>query len=133
MSLFIKKHARLSPEQSDGFRVLVTRYWLRGLKRTSVDEWIKDLAPSKELLAEYTEFTKSPSNILSTDQYHDHWSQKYRREMAEQKDLVLVLARRHLAGKVITLLCACHDTKYCHRTLLAQLIEEAAQGIKENE
>ena len=36
-------------EASDGTRVLVDRIWLRGLTKehASVDEWLKDIAPSE--------------------------------------------------------------------------------------
>jgi len=37
--------------RSDGSRVLVDRLWPRGLtkERAAIDEWLRDLAPSKEL------------------------------------------------------------------------------------
>ena len=39
------------PEASDGTRVLVDRIWPRGLTKehASVDEWLKDIAPSAGL------------------------------------------------------------------------------------
>ena len=39
----------------DGLRVLITRYRPRGLKKADEtwDVWIKDLAPSAELLADF--------------------------------------------------------------------------------
>ena len=40
-------------EPADGYRLLVMRYWPRGVRKTRVDGWLKDLAPSKDLLAAY--------------------------------------------------------------------------------
>ena len=34
----------------DGFRVLVTRYWPRGVKKEAVDIWFKDLGPAPALI-----------------------------------------------------------------------------------
>jgi uncharacterized protein YeaO (DUF488 family) len=37
-------------DPSDGRRVLVTRYWPRGIPRAAVDEYVRKLGPSRELL-----------------------------------------------------------------------------------
>ena len=39
-------------EQSDGDRILVTRYWPRGISREhlAITDWLRELAPSKELI-----------------------------------------------------------------------------------
>ncbi len=39
------------PEPVDGYRILVDRLWPRGMSkdRASIDEWMKDIAPSNEL------------------------------------------------------------------------------------
>ena len=43
--------------QSDGKRILVDRLWPRGLEKEKavIDEWMKDIAPSDELL--FTDWT----------------------------------------------------------------------------
>ena len=43
-----------SPADNDGLRVLIMRYWPRGVRRERVDVWLKDAAPSTELLKAYT-------------------------------------------------------------------------------
>ena len=35
-------------ETSDGVRVLVTRYWPRGVRKEHFDCWMRELAPSAE-------------------------------------------------------------------------------------
>jgi len=37
------------PEPDDGIRVLVDRFWQRGVSKDKVDVWLRDLAPSDEL------------------------------------------------------------------------------------
>ena len=44
-----------SIENSDGTRILITRYWPRGIKKEHFDRWYKDLSPSKKLLKDYKE------------------------------------------------------------------------------
>ena len=50
------------PEASDGTRVLVDRIWPRGLTKehASVDEWLKDIAPSAGLR---TWFAHDPNRL----------------------------------------------------------------------
>jgi hypothetical protein len=45
------KRVYQKPEKQDGFRVLVDRFWPRGLtkEKARVDLWLKDLAPSDQL------------------------------------------------------------------------------------
>src|SRR5690606_34435195 len=40
------------PDNDDGYRVLIDRMWPRGMKKETApfDEWLKDIAPSKELI-----------------------------------------------------------------------------------
>lgn len=129
----IDKHARKNPEKGDGYRLLVTRYWLRGLKRESINLWLKELAPSEDLLSEYSQFSAQPNEDCIKIKHHEEWSNKYRTEMLGQQELIYDLARRHLNGNTLTLLCACHSTVQCHRTILAELIEDAATAILTNE
>lgn len=42
-----------SIENSDGIRILISRYWPRGIKKEKFDIWYKDLSPSKNLLKDY--------------------------------------------------------------------------------
>ena len=133
MAILTKKHAWIYPEVGDGYRLLVTRYWLRGLKCETVNVWLKELAPSMALLAEHKEFSGQAEDAESLDAYHGIWSDKYRSEMKAQQETIGALARRHKAGEILTLLCACHDPKHCHRTILAELIEDAAMVISEDD
>lgn len=133
MPIRIDKHARLNPQPGDGYRLLITRYWLRGLKRESINLWYKELAPSEKLLSQYSAYVKANHTEEQLIAYHQMWASMYRVEMNNQQELINHLARRHIDGDTLTLLCACHSPERCHRKLLAELIEETARFIAGNE
>ena len=102
-------------EEADGQRLLITRYWPRGIskKRLNISEWIRDLAPSKELLQDW-------KNEKITWQEYE---KRYYKEMEIKKQFIQELV--NLAEtSTITLLCfEKEDNPYCHRHLLKRLIE----------
>jgi uncharacterized protein YeaO (DUF488 family) len=108
-------------EADDGFRLLITRYRPRGLRKEDEtwDAWNPDLGPSKDLLAHFK--GKVGEGI--------DWS-TYRRlylvEMRKHRDAIAELAGRAKAGETITLLCSssCMRESRCHRSLLKELIEK---------
>ena len=102
-------------ERGDGTRILVMRYWCRPLskEKAKVDEWIKELAPSKELHRDY--YAK---NIDFAE-----YVQRYFKEIEAQKSIIKELARRSIT-ETITLLCFEKTDERCHRRLLKELIEK---------
>lgn len=103
-------------EESDGQRILVARYWPRGLSRERLflTEHLKDVAPSIELLQDWKK------GNISWDEYKE----RYHREMLQQREKVRELAER-ANGKTITLLCfEREDNPHCHRHLLKKLIDK---------
>jgi uncharacterized protein YeaO (DUF488 family) len=112
-------------EPDDGFRLLVTRYRPRGVKKADEtwDAWEPDLGPRVELHAAV--YGKGvPPIPWST------YCRRYLLEMRKQKAKIAELARRVAAGERITLLCssACVRESRCHRSILKELIESAAGG-----
>jgi uncharacterized protein YeaO (DUF488 family) len=109
-------------EPDDGFRLLVTRYRPRGLRKEEEtwDEWRPALGPSKEL--HRAVYPKSGSAI-PWPQYRHRYLEEQRRNKGEIEEL----ARRVRAGETITLLCssACVREARCHRSILRELIEAA--------
>ncbi|MDZ7261801.1 MAG: DUF488 family protein [candidate division KSB1 bacterium] len=100
----------------DGQRILVMRYWPRGVKKTDIDRWLKDLGTSPELIQlwkkgkiEWEEFRKRYLEGLQ-----DFEKQKLINELVE------AVQNR----QTITLLCSCIDERRCHRWILKELIEE---------
>ncbi len=103
-------------EESDGQRILVSRYWPRGLsrERLSLTEHLKEVAPSVELLHDW-----KASNI-SWNEYKN----RYYKEMAQQQETISKLAKK-ASDKTITLLCfEREENSHCHRHLLKKLIEK---------
>lgn len=111
-------------QASDGFRLLVCRYRPRALpkKDETWDAWWPALGPSRELHAELYGKHGPPLSFAK-------FRPRYRQEMAAQTERIDQLAAMLDEGQTITLLCssACTDPDQCHRTLLAQLIEERRQ------
>jgi uncharacterized protein YeaO (DUF488 family) len=102
-------------EESDGDRILVTRYRPRGILKTqlSITDWLRNLAPSKKLLHDWKE------QSISWQQY----SVRYHEEMAGEQKTIRELAKK-AKGRTITLLCfEREDNPHCHRHLLKKLVE----------
>lgn len=105
-------------EPEDGYRLLVMRYWPRGVRKDQIDGWIKELAPSKELLA----------GLRDEQIDWDEFSACYRREMGERdKELGLFDKVRSLEAAHGTVLLICHEDlskpgAHCHRELLKEML-----------
>lgn len=106
------------PAAGDGHRLLVMRFWPRGVRKERVDAWDRGLAPSRELLTDL----RSEAIDWVTYTRRFHW------EMAHRDDAVAAFASlaQRAETETVTLLCWCHDETRCHRTLLKALIEDAA-------
>jgi uncharacterized protein YeaO (DUF488 family) len=110
-------------EGDEGLRVLICRYRPRGVSKADEtwDVWYPDLGPSRELHAAV--YTDTASKV--------GWPQYRRRYLEEQRSnrqRIDELAARVRSGETITLLCssACVREARCHRSVLKQLIEDAA-------
>jgi uncharacterized protein YeaO (DUF488 family) len=111
--------AKDEPLSEDGLRVLVMRQWPRGVRKVRTDLWLKDAAPSKELLHEYNHAGQSWAEF----------ERRYRSEILDERAYVLdrlrELEREH---GVLTL--QCHERippgEHCHREVLAELLTAPA-------
>ena len=106
-------------EESDGERILVTRYWPRGIAKARLNaaEWVREVAPSKGLLEDWK------ASRISWDEY----TARYREEMLAQEAAVAALRRKARKG-TITLLCYEREgDPHCHRYLLKELIDNPRQ------
>jgi uncharacterized protein YeaO (DUF488 family) len=116
LTIYVEKSIYDPKSREDGLRVLVMRYWPRGIKKVKVDVWFKDLGTNKELIRAWK------SGKVT-------WSKFRKRYIADLKNeqkqaIIRDLAKRSKTAK-ITLLCGCRDAKTCHRTILREQIEEA--------
>jgi uncharacterized protein YeaO (DUF488 family) len=107
----------------DGFRLLICRYRPRGVPKLGEpwDAWCNALAPSQELHA--ARYGKTGPAID-----FGAYAARFLGEMATRRYWIESFAERIRAGETLTLLCssACTDAAQCHRSLVQQLIEEAA-------
>src|SRR5262249_27631994 len=96
-------YAPSSPD--DGVRVLVMRLWPRGIKKTAIDLWLKDLGADV-------------ANLRAWKAGKLDWPEMRRRYVAglEQPPAAAALTElRTLASKrKVTLLCSCEEESHCH-------------------
>ena len=105
----------------DGHRLLVMRFWPRGVRSAHVDEWERGLAPSGPLLADLN------GGAIGWAEYEP----RFRREMAEREDSRAALRGlvRRAQRETVTLLCRCPDEARCHRSLLRDLALGAGGAV----
>jgi uncharacterized protein YeaO (DUF488 family) len=106
--------------RGDGRRVLVDRLWPRGVskERLAIDEWMKDLAPTAELRRW---FAHDPAKWLT-------FRRRYKRELQEHGDLIDLLARRALQGRV-TLIFGAKDESHNDAVVLAAVVRRRMAAI----
>ena len=88
------------------------RLWPRGIRKSSVNLWLKELGPQYPLLRAFKdgkiswpEFSRRYKTGLKTLAAH------------EQLGQLRAIAKKNQ----VTVLCGCKDPSHCHRTLLAKL------------
>ena len=101
-------------ERGDGKRILVDRLWPRGVKKTAIDVWIKDVAPSDDLRNWFHHEEPKWRTFRS----------KYRKELSANKDAVVEL--RKAAEGTATLLYGAKDEAHNQAVVLAEYLK----GVK---
>ncbi len=120
-------HSPIQPE-TDGLRLLTTRFRGRGLASNRYHVWMPNLGPSEKLLRSFL------GGKLSWPEF----SRRYRAEIFENPRLdagnatiknhgqkfTLRLIRELARRSPVTLLCHCAENEpHCHRHLLRRLLE----------
>lgn len=101
------------PSPGDGRRMLITRYWPRGVPKSAVDEYTTKVAPSRELLREFKH------EGLTWEEYAPRYFEEMKQpEAATEIERLAKLAK----SEPITLMCTCEDQQRCHSSLLKELI-----------
>jgi uncharacterized protein YeaO (DUF488 family) len=97
----------------DGHRVLIDRLWPRGVSRdrAKLDEWERDVAPSKELRQW---FGHEPERF-------DEFRRRYIEELNRQRPRLTSL-RRRARERTLTLVYAAHDTEHNDAVVLAEVL-----------
>ncbi|MFE9809293.1 DUF488 domain-containing protein [Streptomyces sp. NPDC005227] len=106
------------PETADGRRILVDRLWPRGLskERASLDEWLKDVAPSNGLRVAYH------AGELDFAAFRGH----YQAELDDPEHAAAVEHLLDLDGEeTVTLVTAVKEPENSHvGVLIAHLVEQ---------
>jgi uncharacterized protein YeaO (DUF488 family) len=149
MTLAIKLKSLKEPtEDSDGLRILIARYRPRYLpkQKENWDQWWKELAPSRDLWKSYIkdkeigwpeyerqyidEIKNNPGSvhllqIVSSFVNGNGDGSKYVQQEQEQQK------RYDLIQKcdTLTLLCHCKDEKYCHRSIVKEMILKSSRNM----
>jgi uncharacterized protein YeaO (DUF488 family) len=111
-------HGSIYEPEGPGLRVLIMRQWPRGVRKDRVDVWMRDAAPSHELLQAYHHAGLS----------WEDFEQRYRAEILEERPEVLQeLWGLERERGTVRLLCyeRMPPHEHCHRlTLMAMLANE---------
>ncbi len=123
--IMIKTKSIYDPaSDEDGVRVLVTRYWPRGVSKDRVHLWLKDLSPAPVLIKAYK------SGEISWDEfrcaYLEEMDSEARQHALGKAPALIYSSAENLEQKPsnVTLLCTCRDSALCHRSVLRGLISK---------
>lgn len=103
-------------EESDGIRILITRFYPRGVKKEHFDVWIRELAPSPSLLQSYKQGERNWADFKTA-------FLSELRENIDSLEVIHALNQQNVV-KSITLLCYEKDGTPCHRHIVKNIIEE---------
>jgi uncharacterized protein YeaO (DUF488 family) len=95
-------------EPGDGVRVLITRYYPRGVRKDRFDRWIKPLSPSRELLWSYKK---------AGQKNWDQFRESFLSELRGSPEGIEALRELAALGQLqdVTLLCYEKEGLPCHR------------------
>jgi len=107
------------PTSDDGVRILVDRFWPRGLskEKARVDLWLKEIAPSNELRKWYGHDPKKWAEFR----------EKYFKYLDMKRELVNQIIQKIKEGDV-TLLYSSKEEKLNNAVALKEYIEKQKQG-----
>ena len=105
------------PSPTDGLRVLVMRFWPRGVRRERVGLWLRELGTSPALIKDWK------SGAIQWTAFRRSYQESLRDPAALQAVLKI---RKLLAQQPVTLLCSCPDEARCHRGILKQVVLQQA-------
>jgi len=109
--------------KSDGHRILITRYYPRGVKKTHFDDWVRELAPSRDLLKDYK---------LGEIEWSE-FEHKFQQEVdSSYESIEMIYTLADLAkNESVTLLCYEKSGTPCHRYLIENLIRNEMGQVPE--
>lgn len=102
---------------SDGLRVLVMRYWPRGIRKEACGLWLKALGPSAGLIREWKD------EAIGWAEFRKRYIAEYESD-AEKSEALAELKKiiEREKGAPVTLLCSCKDER-CHRFIIQEMLK----------
>ncbi len=112
MTPMVKTKSVYEPRGADdGLRLLVTRYWPRGVSKGEVDRWFKELGTAPELIKRWK------AGQIPWETFRESY-------IAGLEPVVFSELQEVLKGAgAVTLLCVCKDGGRCHRSILKEMLE----------
>ncbi|WP_313234673.1 DUF488 domain-containing protein [Sporosarcina ureae] len=106
-------------KKADGMRVLVDRVWPRGMSKedAQVDEWLKEIGPSKELRQW---FDHDPDKF---DQFKDQYKEELENNEEQQDELEKLKDWTIEHKKNLTLLFGAKDEKNNQAVVLKEILD----------
>ena len=102
-------------EEEDGLRVLITRFYPRGVKKEKYDIWLRELAPSAGLLKLYK------NGKIDWNDFKIFLLKEFQNSIDSFEAIYALQTRNDIQN--ITLLCYEKDGCPCHRHIVRDLIE----------
>jgi len=108
------------------YKILITRYYpfyIKDIKRI-IDEWIPDLAPTKELLKAFKDELKRTNNqeiAFNISKYDSRFRHQVLNDSVSMNELRRI--GRLSKEKDVYLLCHEKEETYCHRRIVREIIE----------
>ena len=100
---------------SDGHRILITRFYPRGVKNDYFDEWQRELAPSASLLKQYKNANISEKEFVKL----------YKTEMnTDARRKIIADLHEKSSNENVTILCYEPEGKMCHRHYLSEIVND---------
>jgi uncharacterized protein YeaO (DUF488 family) len=109
-------------EEIDGIRILITRYWPRGIKKEYFGKWYKELSPSKDLLKSYK------TNKIDFKSFERLFLEEI--EKSNVTEIFKEIVKEIIKGKNVTFLCYEKDEVNCHRKLIKKICEKELMKLK---
>lgn len=108
------------PDPGDGKRVLVDRFWPRGVRKdeAGLDAWLKDLAPSRDLISW---FGHRPERW-------DEFKRRYWSELARPEAQLSLRHLRDLMASSLTLIYSARDDEHNNAVALREYLGGEATG-----
>ena len=110
-------------EPSDGIRVLITRYYPRGIKKSHFDLWSRHASPETALLKRYK------NGEIDWKEFSKEFK-KQMRTSPESKKAIEELMELLKKEKTVSLLCYEKEGLNCHRYIVKALVDRAIRRRK---